>query len=144
MREDNPKKFETLAWKMFNKQYKDLTKEERKQYYTWRKQVEREKHPERKEKDIVLLLKWMKDNPEKAMESKQRWRKNNPDKVRQIAANNRLRNGAKPQTEGELFKMFGVHGYQNLTLEQKREYNRTRARKFYRNHRDEILGRNRK
>lgn len=134
----------TYAYRMFGKRYRDLTSDEKRKYYTWRKQVERELHPDRKERDLNKLIQWGLDNPERYYESQKVWRANNRDKVLASQAKCRAKKGIKPFTQGLLFKMFGVHGINNLTIEQKREYLRVKQREYYRRHKDEILGRDRK
>ena len=142
MREDNPNKYLTAAWQMFGKQYKDLTKEERKQYYTQRKRIERSIHPDRKERDIEKLRQWRIDNPQEFRECVKRWASNHKQRIKELHAEYRKRKGMRPHSESLIFKMFGVHGFNNLTVEQKREYLRVKQREYNIRRRNEVLGRN--
>lgn len=141
MREDNPNKFDTFAWKMFGKQYKDLTKDERRQYYTQRKQAERTLHPDRKERDLQQLRQWRIDNPQEFRECVKRWASNHKERIKELNAQYRKQKGMRPHSESLAFRMFGVHGFDNLTVEQKREYLRVKQREYYRR-KHEVLGRN--
>ena len=141
MREDNPNKVQTAAWQMFGKQWKDLNKDEMRQYYTQRKRIERTAHPDRKERDIKTLRQWIVDNPEEFRKSMKRWRENNKQRVKELHAEYRKRKGMRPHSESLIFKMFGVHGFDNLTIEQRREYLRVKQREYYRR-KHEVLGRN--
>ena len=141
MREDNPYKYQTAAWQMFGKQWKDLNKDERRQYYTQRKRIERCLHPERKERDLTILNQWILDNPEEFRKSMKRWRENNKQRIKELHAEYRKRKGMRPHSESLIFKMFGVHGFDKLTIEQRREYLRVKQREYYRR-KHEVLGRN--
>lgn len=125
MRDDNPKKFETLAWKLFGKQYKELSKQELKEYYTKAKQKNRKENEKCRERDRVYGREYYRKNKKKCCDLQKKYKIKNKDKIKkQRQGYYKKHSTHKPRTESMIYKMFGIVGFKNLTLEQKREYRR--------------------
>lgn len=145
MREDNPKKFETLAWKLFGKQFNQLNKDELKKFYAEAKRKNRVENTDSYERDKSRTREHYANNKEKCRMYSKEYYEKNKEQIKKYAKEYYMEHSThKPITEGLLFKMFGVHGIQNLTIEQKREYYRVKQKQFYERHKNEVLGRNSK